>query len=281
MTSLQVSLEVGELIGAAVLELEVDVHTPDVVIRVEVERRSIFVWGPSRQGPRGLPTGTSGRGLVLLSGGIDSPVAAWLMLKRGMELDAVHFHAPPGTGPKARAKVETLARSLSRWTPRQVRLYAVKTSEIQDAIASGGPERLRIVLLRRSFYRMAFQIAAWKRLRALIGGEALGQVASQTPENLRCAQAAVPLALCLHPLIGYDKIEITRLAERIGTYETSIQPHLDCCSLFAPKGPETAARLEEVEEIEAGLDLLPLELVATEAREAVAYLRGEEIPIKR
>ncbi|MBL4846974.1 MAG: tRNA 4-thiouridine(8) synthase ThiI [Planctomycetes bacterium] len=281
MTSLQVSLDVGEKIGAAVPELDVDVHTPDVVIRVEVERNSIFVWGSSRPAPRGLPTGTSGRGLVLLSGGIDSPVAAWLMLKRGMELDAVHFHAPPGTGPKAKAKVATLARLLSRWTPRHVRLYYVKTSEIQDAIATGAPERLRIVLLRRSFYRIAFQLAAWKRLRALIGGEALGQVASQTPENLRCTQAAVPLALCLHPLIAYDKIEITRLAEKIGTYETSIQPHLDCCSLFAPKGPETAARLEDVEEAEASLDLGPMELVAAESREAVAYLRGEEVPIKR
>lgn len=276
LTSTQISQEVGELVGQQVPELEVDVHQPEFVLNLELEARGIYVWGLSRPAPGGLPTGTSGRGLVLLSGGIDSPVAAWLMLKRGMELDAVHFHAPPSTGPKARAKVETLARLLSRWTPRQIRLYLVNTTPLQDEIVAKAPERLRIVLLRRSFYRISLRLAKWKKLRALIGGEALGQVASQTAENLRCAQAAVPRALCLHPLIGMDKQEIIRLAERIGTYETSIQPHQDCCSLFAPKSPEISAKLEEVEAIEEGLDLHRLEHAAADERETLAFRLGEQ-----
>lgn len=281
-TSTEISMAVGELIGTAVPELEVDVHDPDFTLWIELEHDAIYVRGLSRPCSGGLPTGTSPRGLLLLSGGIDSPVAGWLMLKRGMELDAVHFHAPPGTGPKARAKVATLARTLSRWTPRQIRLNCVKTSEIQDAIAAGGPERLRVVLLRRSFYRIANRIAVWKRLSCLIGGEALGQVASQTAANLRAAQTAVPEALCLHPLIGMDKLEITRLAEKIGTYETSIQPHLDCCSLFAPRSPEVSAKLSEVLEVEAELGLEALELQAAEEREITAYCRGaEETPRKR
>jgi len=281
-TSTEISMEVGELIGLAVPELEVDVHDPDFTVWVELENDSIYVRGLSRPCSGGLPTGTSPRGLLLLSGGIDSPVAGWLMLKRGMELDAVHFHAPPGTGPKAKAKVATLARHLSRWTPRQIRLNCVKTSAIQEAIVAGAPERLRVVLLRRSFYRIADKIAAWKRLSCLIGGEALGQVASQTAANLRATQTAVPEALCLHPLIGMDKLEITRLAEKIGTYETSIQPHPDCCSLFAPRSPEVAAKLPEVVAIEAELGLAPLELQAAEEREITAFNRGqEEAPRRR
>ncbi|MGE0713201.1 MAG: tRNA uracil 4-sulfurtransferase ThiI [Planctomycetota bacterium] len=281
LTSLQVSREVGSRVHDLAPELIVDVHEPDFTLTVELELSYLYLVSADEPGPRGLPTGTGGKALVLLSGGIDSPVAAWYAFKRGMHASCIHFHAPPGTGPKAKEKVATLARTLSRWTPKALKLYYVRTTELQEAIARGAPEPLRVVLLRRSFARISRLLAKWKGYKCLVGGEALGQVASQTPENLTAVHAAIPDFLYLHPLIGLDKLEICRVAERIGTYQTSIEPHPDCCSLFAPKSPALAATIAECEQAEQGLDLERLEVEATEAREALAFRRGEPIEVRR
>jgi thiamine biosynthesis protein ThiI len=280
LTSIQISQHVGGGMHDRLPELIVDVHDPEILVTVELEAHQIFLCSNDLPGPRGMPTGSAGKGLVLLSGGIDSPVAAWYALKRGLHTSAIHFHAPPGTGPKAKEKVATLARQLSRWTPKILRLYLVQTSAVQEAIARGAPERLRVVLLRRSFLRIARLLARWKGYKCLIGGEALGQVASQTPENLTATLAAIPDTFYFQPLIGMDKIEITRVAERIGTFETSVLPHPDCCTLFAPRSPALAATIDECLEAEAPLGLEELELEAAEAREAVGFRRGEPVDVR-
>lgn len=279
-TSTELSIQVGTQVHDALPELIVDVHEPEFKLTLEVEPHHFYVTTTGREGPRGLPVGTAGKALTLLSGGIDSPVAAWYAMKRGLHSDMLHFHAPPGTGPKAREKVVTLARLLSRWTPKVVRLYLVKTTEIQEAIMQGGPERLRVVLLRRSFLRIARHLVGWFKYKAVVGGEALGQVASQTPENLLAAQAAAPDVLYLRPLVGMDKIEIWRRAKAIGTYETSIAPHPDCCTLFAPRRPAVQSTIAECEAAEEGLGLPELELAAVESREKLAFRYGEAVEVR-
>ena len=197
--------------------------------------------------------------MSLLSGGIDSPVGAWYANKRGLHTDHIYFHAFPYTGDQVKEKVLSIARILARWTPKVTRVFVASTTKIQDAIAQGAREDLRIVLLRRSMYRIAAEVLRAREYQALITGESLGQVASQTPENLRCVEAVVPDVLVLRPLVGLDKREIVALARRIGTFETSVLPFQDCCSLFAPKHPETHASLAACEAAEASLGLTALE----------------------
>lgn len=255
--SYEVSRELGHSVLEAVPELTVDVHRPECTVRVEVRGDGIYLSANDTPCPGGVPVGTGGRALVLLSGGIDSPVAAWHTLKRGMHTDGVYYHAFPYTGDQVREKVLTIAQLLSRWTPRPLRVMVPSTTKIQDTIAAGAPEPLRVVLLRRSMYRIAAAIAEARGYAALVTGEALGQVASQTPQNLLCVEAVVPRTLVLRPLVGFDKHEIIARAQAIRTFETSILPYQDCCSLFAPKRPATAASLTECEEAEAGLPALP------------------------
>jgi len=246
-------------LGEAIIDevgLVVDVHHPDVVITVEIRSEGCALHSSSRRGPGGVPSGTGGRALCLLSGGIDSPVAAWFALKRGLLVDHVYFHAPPYTGDKVLDKTLALARTISRWIPAASRVFVPSITPIQDAIQAAGPEALRIVLLRRSMYRLARSVAQVRAHKALVTGEALGQVASQTPENLLCVQHVVPDMLVLRPLIGMDKYEVVNLAERIDTYQTSILPYQDCCSLFAPKNPAVAATIAECVEAEAQIPAL-------------------------
>ena len=265
-------------IGGAVLDalpaMKVQMDAPDLVIHVEVRAEGTFVHGAGQPGPGGMPVGSAGRAVCLLSGGIDSPVAAWFALKRGLMVDGVHFHAPPWTGEKSLEKVLSLARHLSTWSPRPMRVHVLSTAKIQEAIQRTAPEELRIVLLRRSMYRLAREVARHRRADALVTGEALGQVASQTPENLLCVELVVPDQLVLRPLIGLDKQEIIERARAIGTYETSILPFQDCCSLFAPRSPATAARPRECAEAEAGIPLAELEDQALAAGEVHQTVRG-------
>ena len=259
------SLEISRRVGGRVQEatgLRVDVHTPALTIGVEVATGHAFVYAGTRASPGGLPVGASGRALLLLSGGIDSPVAGWLAAKRGLALDAVYFHSPPYVGEKSRDKVLTLGRKLARWQALRS-VTVVPFTEVQKRLRDAGPGELAVVLYRRMMMRIADAVADKLDATALVTGENLGQVASQTIDNLGTIEEAAR-RLVLRPLLTYDKVETTALAQRIGTYETSILPFDDCCSLFVPPHPATRARVADAAKAEAKLDL-PAEVAAAVA----------------
>ncbi|MBE3595790.1 MAG: tRNA 4-thiouridine(8) synthase ThiI [Hydrogenibacillus sp.] len=252
------SQEIPRLVGAHILKntpgLKVDVHTPEVELFIEVRQEGVFIYDRVYPGAGGFPVGTSGKVLLLLSGGIDSPVAGWYMLRKGATLGAVYFHSPPYTSERAKLKVIELARILSLWGNR-VRLTVVPFTEIQEALKARVPESLLTTFMRRYMMRIAEKIAEDAGALALATGESLGQVASQTLENMHVINAATRLPV-LRPLVGLDKTEIIAMARKIGTYETSILPYADCCTVFTPERPQTKPRLINVERIEAraGLD---------------------------
>lgn len=252
MDSPTLARHLGGRLLQAVPGLRVDVHQPRITVNVEV-RDHAYVFTRVLPGPGGLPVGASGRAALLLSGGIDSPVAGWMAMKRGLELDAVHFHSPPFTSERSREKVADLCRVLARWGGR-VTLHAVHFTEAQKAIYERCPADLGVPLMRRLMFRVAEAVARGRGGLALVTGESLGQVASQTLESLHAVNrvATVPV---LRPLIGMDKAEIVDLARRIGTYEVSILPYEDCCTVFVPRHPRTRPSLEEVEAAEARLDV--------------------------
>lgn len=276
------SNELAPRIGGEVLKalsargLTVDVHHPAFTVGVEVAREGAAIHALSVDGPGGMPVGTAGKALCLLSGGIDSPVAAWFSMKRGLRTDHVYFHSFPFTGDKAKEKTLTLAQTLSRWAPDPVFVHVVSLTKVQEAIGKTGEDALRVILLRRFMYRIASGLARRFGHKVLVTGEALGQVASQTVENLRCVEAVVPDMLVLRPLIGFDKKEIVARAREIATFETSILPHEDCCSLFAPRRPATRGTPEECAALEAQLDVAGLEAEALATFEAYRIVRGSE-----
>jgi len=253
------SSEINCALGSYLLEnhpsLSVDVHNPDLKVEVEVRTREVLLYGSVSPGPGGLPVSSSGRGLLLLSGGLDSPVAGWMAMKRGIKLSAVYFHSFPYTGDRSKEKVVSLARRLAPYNQGEIKLYVAHITEIQEAITHHCPEKMRVTILRRMMMRIAERIAARERALALITGESVGQVASQTLESMNVIGAATS-ALILKPVCGMDKTEIVEISRRIDTYDTSILPYEDCCSLFVPKHPVTRPVLEEVEaaEAEAGVD---------------------------
>ena len=250
------SLEIARDIGGRVIDatgLRVDVHHPELAVGVEVTEKRAFVYGSERAAPGGLPVGVSGRALLLLSGGIDSPVAAWLSAKRGLALDAVYFHSPPYIGEKSRDKVMTLGKILHKWQALDS-ITVVSFTETQKRLRDAGPAELAVVLYRRMMMRIADGLADRMNADALVTGENLGQVASQTVQNLTAIEAAAR-HMILRPLVTYDKVDTIALARRIGTFETSILPFDDCCSLFLPRHPATAARAKDAEHAESTLDL--------------------------
>ena len=259
------SMDMARRIGARVhvdTGLAVDVHTPALRLGVEVGTGVAFVFAGTQAAPGGLPVGASGRALLLLSGGIDSPVAGWLAAKRGLALDAVYFHSPPYVGEKSRDKVLALAGKLARWQALRS-VIIVPFTDVQKRLRDAGPAELAVVLYRRMMMRIADAIADRLDATGLVPGENLGQVASQTIENLTAIEDAARRVV-LRPLLTYDKVETTALAQRIGTFETSILPYEDCCSLFVPAHPATRARVVDAEKAEAKLD------VAAEIAAAVA-----------
>jgi thiamine biosynthesis protein ThiI len=274
------SVEIAPLVGSAVMKelapagLTVNVTKPQFTVGVEIQQKAAAVHALGVPGPGGIPVGVSGRGLVMLSGGIDSPVASWFMLKRGLHTDFVYYHSFPYTGDKAKEKVLSLARHLSRWAPDPLFCFVPPFAKIQDAIAAAGDEELRTVVLRRFMYRVAAKIAERRQHKALVTGEVVGQVASQTPENLLCVEVTVPGTLVLRPLLGMDKNEVVARAKQIGTFETSILPYEDCCSLFAPRYPATKATPQRCEAVEARLDVAALEADALERTEVWRIVRG-------
>jgi thiamine biosynthesis protein ThiI len=252
------SMEVSRVVGAAIvgaLGLPVDVHHPERTVGVEIGWEQAFVYAETVAGPGGLPAGVTGPVELLLSGGIDSPVAGWMLCKRGCTLGATYFHSFPYTGEKTQDKVARLAAQLAAWQQADVRLKVVPFTDAQkrlrDANADG---KLAVVLYRRMMMRIAERIARASGAKALATGEALAQVASQTLENLAVIGAATTLPI-LRPCLGHDKQETITIARRIGTYETSIEPYDDCCSLFVPEHPATRASAEVVAAIEATLDV--------------------------
>jgi thiamine biosynthesis protein ThiI len=247
--------EAGRAVAEAVPGLTVDVREPQGVIRVEIRERA-YVYGNGRRGLRGLPPGTAGRGLLLLSGGIDSPAAGWMMAGRGMRIDAIYFHAWPYTSEEARQKVIRLAEILGR-RALGVRLYTPGFPAVQQRIRERAPAEWATVLLRMAMMEAAEKLARKTGAKCLITGESLSQVASQTIENLSCIQSRTGLPV-LRPLIGMDKEDIIRLASAIGTYETSILPYEDCCVLFSPPHPILRGKPEEARDLYGKLELAPL-----------------------
>jgi thiamine biosynthesis protein ThiI len=234
--------QAGRAVEEAVPGLKVDVHSPQALIEVEI-REKAYVFAMARRGLRGLPVGTAGRGLLLLSGGIDSPVAGFMMASRGMGLDGLYFHAFPYTSEQARQKAIRLAAILGRYA-LGVRLYTVGFTEVELRIKERAPEAWLTVLLRMAMMECAEKLARRIRAKCLITGESLSQVASQTVENLSCTQSRISLPV-LRPLVGLDKEDIIRTARTIGTYETSILPYEDCCVLFSPPHPVLRGSVEE------------------------------------
>jgi thiamine biosynthesis protein ThiI len=260
----------------------VDLKNPDLTIHVLIEDRGLYVWTRKIPGPGGLPVGVGGRACCLLSGGIDSPVAAHQLMKRGMHVDFVHFHSVPQTDPASLEKVEDLVRILIRYQG-PARLSMVPLLQIQEQIAARCPAHLRILLYRRFMMRLAEGAAVRCRADALITGEALGQVASQTIQNVRTVNSVATLPV-LRPLIGFDKPEIIDQARRIGTYETSIQPHFDCCSFLLPDSPATRSTPGELEEAERELDvdgLVDAALADAQTRMVDDPVGWDEIPLPK
>lgn len=244
-TSYQIACRLGDQIRRAIPHLSVDVRNPGFVLTVEV-RDHIYLYGPTYPGRGGLPVGASARGLLLLSGGIDSPVAGYLMGKRGMALDSIYFHSYPYTSEDALAKVERLAEILGRYIP-EARLYALSFTAIHERIKQRSHERLATLLLRACMMIAATKVAQRSEAVALITGESLGQVASQTGEAIAFTDSTSNLPV-LRPLIGLDKEEIIRTAREIGTFETSILPYPDCCTLFAAKHPVLRPKIANMKE---------------------------------
>lgn len=250
------SPDIGRQIGAAVLKgckvLKVDVHNPDCLLFVDVRQDRSYIYQDKIAGFGGLPLGTNGKGLSLLSGGIDSPVATWLMAKRGMMIEAVHFHSYPYTSQRAQEKVEELASIVATYCGR-FKLHVVNLLPIQEQIVQNCPEDETTILVRRFMMRIAQRIAENTGCGMLITGENLGQVASQTAESLMVTDAAVTMPV-MRPLIAMDKVDIMDKAQEIGTYETSIMPYEDCCTVFLPKHPVTKPKLDRILVSESKLD---------------------------
>ena len=260
----QINRDLGEVILNAFPETKVNVHTPDVLLRVEV-RHKINIFSETIPGPGGMPIGTAGRAMLLLSGGIDSPVAGYMMAKRGLEIAAVHFASPPYTSDRARQKVLDLAQELTPYTGR-IRLFVVPFTGLQELLRERCPEDYFTILMRRYMMRVAEIIALREGCGALITGESLGQVASQTMQAIGCTDLACRLPV-LRPCIGMDKEEIVRISRKIETFETSILPYEDCCTVFTPRHPKTKPTVAAVETIEAEM-AIPEELVRQAADEA-------------
>ena len=261
----EISAQVGGKILEAFPRLRVNVKDPDVTVTVEVRDYGAYIRCQTLRGQGGMPVGTSGLATVLISGGIDSPVAAYMMAKRGLKLNAVHFESPPYTSERARLKVEKLLRQVSRYAG-SIEMHTVPLTKIQETIRDRCPEELFTILLRRVMMKISSRIADATGSGALITGESLGQVASQTMHALGCTDAAAT-KLVMRPLIGMDKQEIINSSRSINTFETSIEPYEDCCTVFTPKHPRTkpVLRFVEAAEREAELDELIEEAIRNTA----------------
>ncbi len=265
--SMSINMDMGEAVLRAYPEMRVDVHNPDILLNIEV-REKIYIYSEIIPGPGGMPVGTGGKAMLLLSGGIDSPVAGYMIAKRGVKIDAVYFHAPPYTSERAKQKVVDLARLVSRYTG-PIYLHVINFTDIQLYIHEKCPHEELTIIMRRYMMRIAEQIAKETECLGLITGESIGQVASQTMNSLAATNEVCTLPV-YRPLIGFDKQEIVEVSEKIGTYETSILPFEDCCTIFVAKHPVTKPNINIIRRHEHNLDEKIQELVE-------AALRTDEV----
>ena len=256
LKSPEICAEVGGILLQNFPHLSVDVHNPDEVITVEVRDFAAYIRAGQIHGAGGLPVGTAGRAAILISGGIDSPVAAWMMAKRGLTLNAIHFASPPYTGPRAEQKVKTLLSKVARYSGT-IKLAVVPFTEIQEEIGRCCPEDYFTLIMRRMMMRISERVAAADECTALITGESLGQVASQTLPAIVSTDSVIDMPV-LRPLIGMDKDEIVIISRKIDAFETSILPYEDCCTVFTPKHPHTKPKPGQCEAAEEKLDIEPL-----------------------
>ena len=251
MDSMEINMEMGGRLLDAFPELSVDVHNPDVLLQIEI-RNKINIYSTEIPGPGGMPVGTAGKAMLLLSGGIDSPVAGYMVAKRGVELEATYFHAPPYTSERAKQKVIDLAKLVAKYSG-PITLNVVNVTDIQLAIYEKCPHDELTIIMRRYMMRIAEELGKESGCLGLVTGESIGQVASQTMHSLYCTNEVCTMPV-FRPVIGFDKQEIIDLSEKIGTYETSIQPFEDCCTIFVAKHPVTKPNLNIIQRDEHNLD---------------------------
>ena len=273
MTSIQVSQYVGGLLSEAFPEVNVDVHDPELTVHVEIRDYAAYVHAQPTPGAGGMPVGSNGRAITLLSGGIDSPVSTYMIAKRGVKLIPVHFFSFPYTSELAKQKVIELAELLADYCGSMM-VEIVPFTHIQEEIRKKCPEEYFTLVMRRFMMRIATKIAEANGCKAIVTGENLGQVASQTMEAMACTQAVTDLPV-LQPLIGMDKEEIVTISRKIGTFNTSILPYEDCCTVFTPRHPRTKPNVAELEEIEQALDVDALVEEALQGIERVRVRQGE------
>lgn len=251
LTSPQLCAQVGGYLLECFPHLTVDVHTPETTVWIEIRESAAYIHGPQQNGAGGMPVGTGGKAAILISGGIDSPVAAYMMAKRGIELTGIHFASPPYTSERAEQKVVSLLQKVSEYAGH-ISLLVVPFTQIQEEIGKACPEELFTLIMRRFMMRIATRLARQQECGALITGESVGQVASQTIPAIACTDAVADLPV-FRPVIGMDKDEIILLSRKIDTFDISIQPYEDCCTVFTPKHPRTRPRLEQIEAAEQAL----------------------------
>ena len=250
LTSMEINSEIGSVLLDAYPAMKVDVHCPDILLNIEI-REKIYIYSETIAGPGGMPVGTGGKAMLLLSGGIDSPVAGYMIAKRGVKIDAVYFHAPPYTSERAKQKVVDLARLVSRYTG-PIYLHVINFTDIQLYIYEKCPHEELTIIMRRYMMRIAERIAEETECLGLITGESIGQVASQTMHSLAATNEVCTMPV-YRPLIGFDKMEIIGISEKINTYETSILPYEDCCTIFVAKHPVTKPNLNIIRRHEQNL----------------------------
>ena len=268
MDSMEINMELGGRLLDAFPELKVDVHKPEVLLQVEI-RNKINIYSVEIPGPGGMPIGTAGKAMLLLSGGIDSPVAGYMIAKRGVQIEATYFHAPPYTSDRAKQKVVDLAKLVSRYSGPMV-LNVVNFTDIQLAIYEKCPHDELTIIMRRYMMRIAEELGKKSGCLGLITGESIGQVASQTMQSLYCTNEVCEMPV-FRPVIGFDKQEIIDLSEKIGTYETSIQPFEDCCTIFVAKHPVTKPNLNIIKNDEKHLDDCIEEMLKTAIDTCLLY----------
>ncbi len=275
LTSPEISRELGGKILSRFPHLKVDVHNPDVLVMVEIRDYAAYIHGEQIKGAGGMPVGSGGRAAVLISGGIDSPVAAYMMAKRGLELNAIHFASPPYTSPRAEQKVMKLLKIVSRYSG-PIRVGVVPFTEIQEQIGEKCPEDYFTLIMRRFMMKISERLARDRNCGALITGESVGQVASQTLMALGVTDAVCTMPV-FRPVIGMDKDEIIEISRKIDAFETSIEPYEDCCTVFTPKHPKTRPHPDKVAEAEAALDIDALIDRAVEGTEFRLIDRNTEV----
>ncbi|MBQ3133968.1 MAG: tRNA 4-thiouridine(8) synthase ThiI [Clostridia bacterium] len=249
----EICAKTGEYLLEKFPHLSVDVHNPEFTVMIEIRDFGAYIHAPQSPGAGGMPVGTGGRAAILISGGIDSPVAAWMMAKRGIELTGIHFASPPYTSERAEKKVLSLLGQVAQYAGRMP-LFIVPFTHIQEEIGAKCPEDLFTLIMRRFMMRISEKLAHIHRCEALITGESVGQVASQTMTAMACTEAVCEMPI-FRPLIGMDKEEIVRISRKIDTFDISIQPYEDCCTVFTPKHPRTHPKREMIEQAEAALDI--------------------------